>query len=417
MIWIENRARVVNWDGQPVILRTIVDITERKNVEQQLRQVQKIEAVGQLTGGLSHDFNNLLFVILINLQLVADLVREDPKIFKMNDAAIKATYRGAELTERLLAFSRQQILQPENIDVNTVVTETINLLIRTLGETIEIEFQPTPDLWSTWIDRTQLESALVNLSINARDAMPNGGRLTIETANVVVDSDATAGKADFFPGQYVMLSIRDDGIGMPADVLNRVFEPFFSTKAVGAGTGLGLSMVYGFVKQSNGHTEILSGEGHGTTVKVYFPRYRQESFQTEKNADSAADLPAGRESILVVDDEIGVRQGLASLLSQLGYHLLEAENGQAALNVLEENSHIDLILSDVVMPGAVDGPTLAQLVADRRPDIKVLLMSGYVQSALMRNVRPDMEVISKPFDHSMLAQKIRQVLDRPGATA
>jgi PAS domain S-box-containing protein len=414
VVWLENRSSIVSWEGQPATLRTVVDISERKQIEQQLRQAQKMEAIGQLTGGLAHDFNNLLSVIMINTQLVADRIGQDRKAAEMINAALGATMRGAELTKRLLAFSRQQILEPEEIDIDAVVAEMGSLLRQTIGETIEIEILRTQDLWSSRVDRTQLESALLNLALNARDAMPSGGALTIETGNIELDEDYTGVNAGITPGQYVLLAVSDNGVGMTPEVLQCAFEPFFSTKEVGAGTGLGLSMIYGFVKQSNGHIKLYSEPGRGTTVKMYFPRDRRPTTPTENRREENGKTSGGHERILVVEDQVSVRESLVVLLSGLGYELYEAETGRAALDVIKANPNIDLILTDVVMPGNVDGPTLARIVHDSYPKTRVLLMSGYTHRVISRDNQLDdgVEVIAKPFHNKDLARKIREVLDR-----
>ena len=396
-------------------MRIVVDITERKQIENQLRQIQKMEAIGHLTGGLAHDFNNLLSVIMINVQLVANRLHADKGASEMILAAINATVRGAELTKRLLAFSRQQALDPEDIDVDAVVAEMGSLLRRTIGERIEIETVGTEDLWPTRIDRTQLESALLNLALNARDAMPSGGTLTIETSNVRIEEAYSALNAGMKPGEYVMLAVSDNGIGMPSEVLQSAFEPFFTTKESGAGTGLGLSMVYGFVKQSNGYIKLYSEESLGTTVKIYFPKGRQTAVPSRAPGDETPAVPKrGGERILVVEDQPDVRKSVVALLEDLGYRLVQAENGADALTMIEEFPKIDLILSDVVMPGNVDGPTLARLTRERYPAIKVLLMSGYTQKMLSREalLEHGIEVIAKPFQNRDFANKIREVLDR-----
>ncbi len=414
LIWLDVRAKRINWDGSPAILRTVVDISERKQIEQQLRQVQKMDAVGQLTGGLAHDFNNLMSVIMINGQLLADRLTGDPLLLERIEAVLKATQRGAELTKRLLAFSRQQVLEPEVVDPDTVIAEMGGLLRRTIDESIRIDIVKSRDLWPTRIDRTQFESALLNLALNARDAMPEGGVLTIETANVELDAAYAAANSDVDPGPYVLVAVSDSGVGMAPAVAQRAFEPFFTTKEVGAGTGLGLSMIYGFVTQSDGHIKIYSEEGRGTTVKMYFPRTGAAgAAATAPGKAEAGKVSRGKERILVVEDQADVRASLVYLLGGLGYRVLEAENGAAGMGIVEKNPDIDLILSDVIMPGRIDGPTLAKAVRERYPVVKVLLMSGYTQRAVSGQGRlgDGDDVITKPFHNVDLAKKIRAVLD------
>ena len=390
------------------------DITESRQIEQQLRQSQKMEAIGQLTGGLAHDFNNLLSVVLINLQLAERRVADDPDIRKHIDAASKATLRGADLTKRLLSFSRQQTLQPEAINVDAAVEEMSDLLRRTIGESIDITLHASDDLWTTNVDPAQLETAILNLVLNARDAMPDGGLLSIESSNVALDGGGAALPADVPPGRYVVLAVTDTGIGMTRQAIDNAFEPFFSTKEVGKGTGLGLSMVYGFVKQSNGHVTLYSEVGRGTTVKLYFPATDRLSEGRLAASDGAvAAMPTGYERLLIVEDEEAVRSSLVTLLGGLGYTIVEAEDGDTALMVLEREAPVDLILSDVVMPGNLDGPSLARVAKDHYPGIKVLLMTGYMdlRGAKSTGLDASLDVISKPFDNAILAQKIRDVLE------
>ena len=390
------------------------DITESRQIEQQLRQSQKMEAIGQLTGGLAHDFNNLLSVVLINLQLAERRVADDPDIRKHIDAASKATLRGADLTKRLLSFSRQQTLQPEAINVDAAVEEMSDLLRRTIGESIDITLHASDDLWATNVDPAQLETAILNLVLNARDAMPDGGLLSIESSNVALDGGGAALPADVPPGRYVVLAVTDTGIGMTRQAIDNAFEPFFSTKEVGKGTGLGLSMVYGFVKQSNGHVTLYSEVGRGTTVKLYFPASDELTRDRLAASDGAvAAMPTGYERLLIVEDEEAVRSSLVTLLGGLGYTIVEAEDGDTALMVLEREAPVDLILSDVVMPGNLDGPSLARVAKDHYPGIKVLLMTGYMdlRGAKSTGLDASLDVISKPFDNAILAQKIRDVLE------
>ncbi|MCH9051087.1 MAG: PAS domain S-box protein [Proteobacteria bacterium] len=415
---VEYTSTPIREDGELVGAVVVFhDITERKAMEAQLLQAQKMEAVGKLTGGIAHDFNNLLTVILGNLQLLERRVEGDERLSKRIRAASGAALRGAELTKRLLAFSRRQVLEPEVADLNKLVAGMDDLLRRTLGETIEINVALEADLWPVRVDLNQLENALLNLAINARDAMLEGGRLTIETANASLDDEYTARYPYVTAGRYVMLAVSDTGSGMPPAVIERVFEPFFTTKEVGNGTGLGLSMVYGFVKQSGGHVNIYSEEGHGTTVKLYLPEAGPgDAAALEEAAHEGANeapAPTGGETILVVEDEAGVREIAVSLLKRCGYRVLEAEDGAAALKILDEHPDIDLLLTDVVMPGGMGGPDLARNARERRPDLKVLYTSGYPESAIVHRGALDegVEMIGKPYQKDELAQKVRRVLD------
>jgi nitrogen-specific signal transduction histidine kinase/CheY-like chemotaxis protein len=384
------------------------DITEHKVVEERLRQAQKMEAVGQLTGGVAHDFNNLLAVILGNIELVADRLGTDDKQVR---AIVHAATRGAELTQRLLSFSRQQALRPETVDLNACVTGMTDMLRRTLGETIEIEPIIASGLSISEVDPGQLENALLNLAVNARDAMPKGGRLTIETANIELDHDYAAALGDVTPGHYVRLSVTDTGIGIPPEIIEHVFEPFFTTKEVGEGSGLGLSMVYGFVKQSGGHVTISSEPGCGTTVQLYLPQ-AEVPVQPAGQEPVMGDTEARGETVLVVEDDPDVRSLVISLLQRFGYNVLEAGDGAEALAALQDYSRIDLLLSDVVLPGGVSGSDLAEQVTDRYPGIKVLFMSGYPDAPHRRGpLVENTELLGKPFGKRDLAQKVRAVLN------
>ena len=389
------------------------DITERKLTEQQLQQALKMEAVGQLTGGVAHDFNNLLTVILGSLQLLERCVEGDEQLQKQVRAASDAALRGAELTKRLLAFSRRQVLEPEVADLNKLVTGMDDLLRRTLGEAIGIRIALAGDLWWTRVDAGQLEVALLNLVLNARDAMPKGGKLTIETANARLDDEYTARYPYVTAGPYVMLAVTDSGTGMSAEVIERVFEPFFTTKETGKGTGLGLSIVYGFVKQSSGHVQIYSEKGHGTRVKVYLPKAEPRDKAAREEAAREAAALTGSETILVVEDEAGVREIAVSLLQHRGYRVLEAEDGPAALSMLDDHPDIDLLLTDVVMPGGMDGSALAREALKRHPKLKILYTSGYAENAVGHGGMLDegVELISKPYQNAKLVRKVRDVLD------
>jgi signal transduction histidine kinase/ActR/RegA family two-component response regulator len=390
---------------------TIRDISERKTLERQLQQAQKMEAVGQLTGGVAHDFNNLLAVILGNLDMLQEAV-DDPKIRALADAAMRATQRGSELTQRLLAFSRRQMLQPEIIDINVLVSGMVDLLARAIGEDIQVRTDLSPVSLCAKVDPGQLENSLLNLAVNARDAMPDGGALTLETSDVVLDSQYAERSPDVTPGSYVMLAVSDTGTGMPPEVALRAFEPFFTTKEVGKGSGLGLSMVYGFVKQSGGHVTIYSEPGHGTTVKIYFPLVAGES--AKPMAVDDANIPLGQgETVLVVEDDPDVRDLAIALLRQLGYTVIEASDGHKALALLADNPEIDLLLSDIVLPRGMSGAALAERVHKKRPNMPVLYMSGYAADSVIKRgiIDRGAKLISKPFRKAEIARKVHQALE------
>jgi two-component system NtrC family sensor kinase len=383
----------------------------REALEASLRQSQKMEAVGQLTGGVAHDFNNLLTIILGNLQMA---FRQNPegKTKTLMSNAYQAAERAAELTKRLLAFSRSQPLEPRPIDANRLVAGMSDLLDRTLGETIAVETVRSAGLWLTEADGPQLEAAILNLAINARDAMPDGGKVTIETGNAFLDEFYCQSVEGVKPGQYVMISVTDTGTGMPQDVIDKAFDPFFTTKPAGAGTGLGLSQVYGFIRQSGGHVRIYSEIGEGTTVKIYLPR----SFARDKplNLGKAADgAPAGsREIVLVVEDDADVRAYVVETLSSLNYSVREAANAEAALSILDDSGPVDLLLTDVVMPG-MNGRALAEAAKRRRPGLKVLYMTGYSRNAIVHQGRLDagVSLMQKPFSQDVLAMRVRSMLE------
>ena len=402
--------------GQPVgHAGTIQDITESRRAEQQLRQAQKMEAVGQLTGGVAHDFNNLLAVILDNSEILQETLSDDDgKRRKLLEAVLRAAERGADLTQRLLAFSRKQTLDPQAVDLNSSVAGMSEILRRTLGETIEIETEAAPDLWPCEVDPGQLENALLNLAVNARDAMPDGGRLTIETANALIEQDQLELEAEIAPGAYLLLTVTDTGIGMAPEILEHVFEPFFTTKDVGRGSGLGLPMVYGFAKQSGGHVTVSSEPGSGTTVKLYLPRSDRDRDRADRLGTQSEPRARG-EVVLVVEDDLDVRTLSMALLDSLGYRVLEAGDGASATRALDEAAHIDLLLTDVVLPGGMSGTAVAREAAQRHPAIKVLYMSGYAAESMARHGKPDRGVLllQKPFRRGELAHKVRQALDRP----
>jgi len=391
----------------------LVDITEDLEREDLLRRAQKMEAIGQLTGGIAHDFNNILGVIVGNLQLLARQL-DDEKALARAKSAERAAFRGAELTSRLLAFSRRQVLEPRIIEVNKLVQGMDDMLRRTLGEAIEIETVLGAGLWLTKTDPGQLENALLNMAVNARDAMPEGGKLTIETANTRLDNAYVRGHPYVEAGQYVMLAVTDTGTGIPKEVLDRVFEPFFTTKEQGKGTGLGLSMIYGFAKQSGGHVNIYSEVGAGTTVRVYLPRAMEATAADDAvRASEEEAFPRGTETILIVEDDRALRETAMELLTDLGYSVLEAENGQQALALLEREAQIDLVLTDFVMPGGMNGLEVARQARQIRPELKVILTSGYAANgAVHRGIaEQDAHWISKPYDLASLAQKVREALD------
>jgi PAS domain S-box-containing protein len=388
------------------------DVTERKRLEESLRQSQKMETIGQLAGGVAHDFNNHLTVILGGLEILAERVESAQPDLSSTLAQVNlAAERSAELTRQLLTFGRRQALQPKVLDVNRLVLNMGNLLRRTFGETIDLEVVRGAGLWKTEADPGQLESAVLNLAINARDAMPRGGCLTIETSNAFLDEEYVALNPDLTLGQYVVVAVSDTGTGMSAEVRDRAFEPFFTTKALGEGTGLGLSMVYGFVKQSGGHVKIYSEPGRGTTVRLYLPRARRDQ---EAAAPTATAVPTGEETILVVEDEPDVRDIATHMLAAMGYRLLEAPNAADALTILDATETIDLLFSDVVLPGGMSGHELADEARRRRPGLKVLFTSGYTPDAGGHQGRldDDIDLLSKPYKRADLARKIRQALER-----
>ena len=390
------------------------DISERRRIEEALRQAQKMEAVGQLTGGIAHDFNNLLTVILGNLETLERHTAGNAEMRRFTAAATRGAERAATLTQRLLAFSRRQPLDPRPLDPNRLVAGMSDLLRRTLGEHIVIETVLAGGLWQLSTDVNQLESALLNLAVNARDAMPDGGKLTIETANARLDEDYAVGHDDLAPGQYVMIAVSDTGIGMTPAVLAHAFEPFYTTKEVGRGSGLGLSQVYGFVKQSGGHVKIDSESGQGTTVRLYLPRLMAEvPPATTKRDDSAIPEAANGDTILLVEDDEPVREHTSRLLRELGYRVIEAPDGPAALHALGSGSHVTLLLTDVGLPGGLNGRELADEVVRRRRGIKVLFTTGYAGNAIIRAGRldPQLHLIVKPFTSMGLATKVREVLD------
>jgi len=395
--------------------RVATEIAERAKAEDALRQAQKMEAVGQLTGGVAHDFNNLLTVIIGGLDTIRRSKPGDEiRARRAMDMALQAAERAASLTGRLLAFSRRQPLKPTPTDLNVLVRNMTELLHRTLGEQVELEGVLAPRLWRVEADQNQLESAILNLAVNARDAMPEGGKLTIETANTLLDEGYTSVDAEVIPGQYVVIAVSDTGQGMSPEILSHVFEPFFTTKEVGRGTGLGLSMVYGFVKQSGGHLTIYSEVGQGTTVKLYFPRYLGGAKAIGGAVESAAPMGSEGEVVLVVEDNDDVRAYSVMSLNELGYRVLEAAHADSALAMLASDHRIDLLFTDVVLPGK-SGRVLADAAMALRPGLKVLFTTGYSRNAIVHHGRldPGVQLISKPFTFDQLAVRVRDLLDQP----
>ncbi|MBL8706421.1 MAG: CHASE3 domain-containing protein, partial [Rhodospirillales bacterium] len=400
------------------------DLTRRKQAEEAARQAQKNEAMGHLTGGVAHDFNNLLQVIRTNLDLLARDLKGDERQQARLRSAMAGTERGARLTGQLLAFARRQPLVPRATNLARLIGDMTELLRRTLGERVEVEAVVAGGLWNTMVDPTQVENAVLNLAINARDAMPEGGKLTIELANAFLDEAYAARHDEVQPGQYVMLAVTDTGHGMPPDVAARAFEPFFTTKREGEGTGLGLSQVYGFVKQSGGHVKLYSEIGQGTTIKLYLPRVRRpEELPVVETGEPAV---GGDETVLVVEDDAGVRQAVSESLTDLGYHVLKAENAEAALAILSSGARIDLVFTDVVMPGPIKTRDLTRRAKELIPSVAVLYTSGYTENAIIHDGRLDDDVIllSKPYTQEELARRMRAALarvpapvEKPAATA
>jgi CheY-like chemotaxis protein len=382
-------------------------------MEDQLRQMQKMEAIGQLTGGIAHDFNNMLTVIGGNIETLQRRLERDDASHRLIAAAMRGVERAATLTYRLLAYSRQQPLDPKPLDLNRLIIGMSDLLTRTLGEHIKVESVLSAGLWRASVDSNQVENAVLNLALNARDAMPGGGRLTIETANTHLDDTYAHAHAEVTAGQYVMLAVSDTGVGMTKEVSEKAFEPFFTTKNLGEGTGLGLSQVYGFVKQSGGHIKIYSEPGEGTTVRVYFPRVNAAADVVEDSRRPRISQLVGEETILVVEDDPDVRTYTTEILRELGYRVLEAHEGDTALSRLASEPDIKLLFTDIGLPGPFNGRQLADEASRRRPDIKVLFTTGYAQNAIVHHGRLDsgVQLIVKPFSFAGLAAKIRQMLD------
>ena len=403
-------------------------VTERKALEGKFHQAQKMEAVGQLTGGIAHDFNNLLMVVMGNLQLVEQLVSGDERATKRIRAAIEAADKGSDLTRRMLAFSRQQTLQNAELKVNDLLQSIQDMLKQALSATVELSFIGTPDLWDIKADRTMLETAVLNLVINARDAMaPNGGKLIIETANRTLDEAYCKAHEDLIPGDYVEIAVTDTGTGIAPENIEKVFQPFFTTKAPEAGSGLGLSMIYGFVKQSGGHVKIYSEVGHGTAVKLYLPRMKGRALPVppphpielqkhieQQMATMPAPAPLDRKlKVLVVEDNSSVREVAAAMIEEMGFEVITAVNGPDGLAKIQALPDIDLVLSDVIMAGGMNGPELATRAIKFRPDLKILFMSGYAPGSVrqMQDLPDSIELVNKPFTRNDLTEKVQKALN------
>jgi PAS domain S-box-containing protein len=406
----------LNWMGswsEPVRRHFFIgrDVSEKRAAEAQLRQAQKMDAIGQLTGGVAHDFNNILTVITGTIGILTEAVADKPEFVSIAKLIDDAAERGAQLTKHLLAFARRQPLQPVEIDVNSLIVEAAKLLHPTLGEQIEISPKLADEAWPTLVDPNQLTTAVLNLALNARDAMPRGGKLTLETRNVHLDEDYARLNSEVAPGDYVMIAVSDTGTGIAADLIEKVFDPFFTTKEVGKGTGLGLSMVFGFVKQSGGHIKIYSEEGHGTTVRIYLPRSTGQG-QAIVDTAASASIERGSETVLIVEDDALVRTYVMAQVASLGYATLEAANAAEALKIIDNGADVDLLFTDVIMPGGMNGRQLVDQALKRRPSLKTLFTSGYTENAILHHGRLDEGVLllAKPYRKPELARMIRVAL-------
>jgi signal transduction histidine kinase/CheY-like chemotaxis protein len=390
------------------------DMTERRALEERLRHSQKMEAVGQRTGGVAHDFNNLLTIIIGNLEIIAREPDNRSKIARCAENALHGAQRAATLTQQLLAFSRRQPLKPKPTDINRLIAGFTELLRPVLGEDIAVETVLAGGLWLADVDAHQLENALLNLAVNARDAMPEGGKLTIETSNAHLDDLYRAQYAEVTEGQYVVISVTDTGSGMTADELEHAFEPFYTTKPIGQGTGLGLSQVYGFVKQSSGHVRLYSEVGEGTVVRIYLPRLKDARAPVDIKKTWSDVVPGGSETVLLVEDDAGVRAYAVELLRDLGFSVLEAADGDTALDIVKQANDVALLFTDVGLPG-MNGRQLADRVRELRPELPVLFATGYARNAIVHQGRLDegVELITKPYTRAQLANRIRDVLDKP----
>jgi PAS domain S-box-containing protein len=389
-----------------------IDVSDQQVIEAQLRQAQKMEAVGKLTGGVAHDFNNLLQVIGANLEMLSAEIAGNDKLRSRVETALQAVWRGSKLASQLLAFARQQPLSPKVINLGRLFRNADDMFRRALGEGIEIETVIAGGLWNTRVDPVQVETAMLNLVINARDAMDGHGKLTIEAGNAFLDDKYALRHAEVTPGQYVMIAVSDTGCGIDPELLEKVFDPFFSTKPEGRGSGLGLSMVHGFVRQSGGHINIYSELGHGSTVRIYLPRSREdEDAQIESGASP---VTGGSETILLVEDDEDVRMTTAEMLSELGYSVLRAKDADSALVIIESGAAIDLLFTDIVMPGTLRAPELAQKAQQKIPGIAVLFTSGYAENAALHGgqLGAGINLITKPYARDQLGRKLRHILSK-----
>ena len=413
--FLDQAVLVRDDQGRPKeIFGTLLDVTERRRLEQQLVQAQKMDAIGKLTGGIAHDFNNMLTVVIGSLDRLRRMPRNDATAQKRIEMALEGAARCSDLTRQLLAFARRQPLEPRAVDLNGLVLGVADMVRRVLGEGIELNIDAGDGLWMAQTDPTQIESALLNLVVNGRDAMPDGGRLSVATRNVTVGAYDAAVVEGLAPGGYVMLSVADTGIGIPPEFHDRVFEPFFTTKAAGKGTGLGLSIIYGFVKQSGGHVRLDSAVGRGSTFSIYLPRAESTAVATQARAGDQGGVPRARdgEIVLAVEDDEAVRQIAVDALKELGYSVIEAPNGPAALELLSRSKRVDLLFTDFAMPGGLNGHELAMEARSRRPDIKILLTSAYTDRLFAdAATQAPMRFITKPYREGDLAQAIRGVLD------
>lgn len=414
---LEARAFPIGWDDGDAICSMFTDLTKQIADEEMIRQSDRLQAIGQLTGGVAHDFNNLLTVMLGNAEVLSDELQDQPDLKSLAEMIENAAARGSELTSRLLAFARKQPLEPKVLDVAQLIQGMDGLLRRALPENINIEFVRSGGLWKIEADPAQLEAALLNLAVNARDAMPDGGSLTVEVANAMLDDEYATAELDVIAGQYVVIVVSDTGHGVPAEVLPRLFEPFFTTKEVGKGSGLGLSMVFGFVKQSGGHIRVYSEVGKGSAIKMYFPRSLIITENNKADRVERKKITGGTESVLVVEDHDAVRNYVTAQLRWLGYHVLEACTGVEACEIMSQTLEIDLLFTDVVMPGGMGGRELADAARRLRPTLKVLFTSGYTENSIVHHGRldPGLKLLNKPYRREQLAAKVREVLDEDGA--